>query len=192
MGGLLIALLNGGTVFDIKNIQAIIGLGNPGIKYAKNRHSIGFRVVDELVQQYGGLWHETDILDHAAITIADHTVIVIKPRTFMNLSGKVIPWLQKKGIKPEQILVVHDELEKKFGQLTVRQGGSHRGHNGLRSLMEFVGPDFWRLRFGIGRPVDKDTVSEYVLSDFPRPEEDQIPVLIDQAIKLISSQSNNI
>jgi peptidyl-tRNA hydrolase, PTH1 family len=192
MVGLQIALLNGGTVFDSKNIQAIIGLGNPGTKYAKNRHSIGFRIVDELVQQCGSSWHDTDVMAHATITLMDHPVIVIKPQTFMNNSGRVVPWLQKKGIKPEQILVVHDELEKKFGQLAIRQGGSHRGHNGLRSLMEFMGPDFWRLRFGIGRPPDKDAVSEYVLSDFSKTEEEQIRGLIDQAIGLISSQSSNI
>lgn len=147
-------------------IKAIIGLGNPGPQYRFNRHNIGFLVVDALVDQYGGQWTLKDSMHSAAVQINGHSVLVVKPQTFMNDSGKVIPSLQKKGIKPENILVVHDELEKKCGTLAVRQGGSHRGHNGLRSIIEVCGQEFWRLRFGIGRPDNKEDVAHYVLSNF--------------------------
>ena len=147
------------TPFTISTIKAIIGLGNPGPQYAKNRHNIGFRMADELVLQTGGSWRTTGDMAIAEIqlTSADglQSMIVIKPQTYMNNSGRVVPFLQKKGIKPEEILVLHDELEKEFGALQIRQGGSARGHNGLKSLMSTMGESFWRLRFGIGRPADK-------------------------------------
>lgn len=101
----------------------------------------------------------------------------------MNDSGKVIPFLEKKGIKPENIVVVHDELEKPFGKLAVRQGGSHRGHNGLRSIISYCSQDFWRIRFGIGRPENKADVSNYVLSNFSE-DKDQLNQLIEEAADL--------
>lgn len=147
-------------------IKAIIGLGNPGPKYHNHRHNIGFRVVDELADRYNGSWHKKDHADVADVTINGQRVILVKPQTFMNDSGKVIPMLAKQGIKADHILVVHDELEKPFGNLSMRVGGSARGHNGLRSIMSVYGPDFARLRFGIGRPERKEDVSHFVLSNF--------------------------
>ena len=97
----------------------------------------------------------------------------------------MIPFLAKKGVAADQILVVHDELEKKFGHLMIRHGGSARGHNGLRSIMGMIGADFWRFRFGIGRPEDKSEVSNYVLSNFDTEEEKEIDLLIVQAVDLI-------
>ncbi len=167
-----------------KTIKAIVGLGNIGPKYDRTRHNIGFKVVDELADQYGGSWSKKDLVEVATITLHDKPVLLLKPQTFMNSSGKVMPFLQKKGIKPEEILVVHDELEKPFGALATRLGGSHRGHNGLRSIIEFVGADFWRLRFGIGRPEDKSEVADYVLAPFTEKQED-ITRLIHESISLI-------
>ena len=103
----------------------------------------------------------------------------------MNRSGEVISFLQKKGIKSDEILVIHDELEKPFGNLSIKFGGSAKGHNGLRSIISVVGQDFWRLRFGIGRPDNKENISEYVLSPFSTQEESEIPNLIDKAVNLI-------
>jgi len=177
------------TTFDIRNIRAIIGLGNPGAKYAGHRHSIGFRVLDALAERYGASWQTNDTMSHATIHVPldamQHELILIKPLTFMNNSGKVVSWLQKKGIKSDQILVVHDELEKPFGQILLRFAGSHKGHNGLKSIIGAMGTDFWRLKFGIGRPVDKDAVPDYVLSNFPRDEEARVPELVDQALALL-------
>jgi len=101
----------------------------------------------------------------------------------MNSSGKIIPSLTKQGIKPENILVIHDELEKPFGSIAIKTGGSHRGHNGLRSIIESCGAEFHRLRFGIGRPENKENVPNYVLSNFSKNE--IIEPLIDQAIEII-------
>lgn len=176
---------------ETQKIKAIIGLGNPGTKYYKTRHSIGFRVLDELASRHGASWKslnssgQADTLAQTAeIMINGHKVILIKPQTFMNSSGKVIPGLQKQGIKADQILVVHDELEKPLGTLAFKVGGSHRGHNGLRSIIEACGADFERLRFGIGRPENKEQVADYVLEPFHDPE-DKVEQLIMQAADMI-------
>lgn len=169
-----------------KIIKAIIGLGNPGPKYYKTRHSIGFRVLDELGQRYGAHWLANELAETAEIVIGDHKLILVKPQTFMNSSGKVIPALLKRGIKAENILVVHDELEKPFGALAFKIGGSHRGHNGLRSIIEFCGADFARLRFGIGRPENKDDVGDYVLEPFNEPQ-DKVEQYIMQAADMIEN-----
>jgi len=171
--------------FKLENpILAIIGLGNPGPKYQATRHNIGFQIVDALAQQYNGSWNQKEVMDSASIMINGHKVLLVKPQTFMNTSGKVIPLLNKQGIKAQNILVVHDELEYPFGKVKLRFGGSARGHNGLRSIIEHCGKDFARLRFGIGRPEDKRMVGNYVLQAF---SEDlaEIDQQIDQSIDLI-------
>ncbi len=181
--------------FEIKSIRAIIGLGNPGQKYYKTRHSIGFRVVDEFANRFFGSWKESANMEVAQVNISsifedqkNHEIYLLKPTTFMNSSGKVISFLTKKGIKPGEILVIHDELEKKFGNLSIRLGGSARGHNGLRSIMGVIGAEFWRFRFGIGRPEDKSEVGDYVLSNFSKKEEVELEVLISEAVDLISKE----
>lgn len=170
-----------------KTIKVIIGLGNIGRQYEHTRHNIGFRVVDELAHEYGASWSKKDLLEIASISVNDHQILLVKPHTFMNSSGKVFPFLQKKGIKPEEILIVHDELEKSFGTVAVRLGGSHRGHNGLRSFIEYAGADFWRLRCGISRPEDKEEVANYVLAPFTE-NKDQITMLIHESISLIRKE----
>ena len=167
-----------------QNIKAIIGLGNPGPRFFATRHNIGFRVLDELAAGHNLTWREQPNALVAEWSVDDRTVLLIKPQTFMNDSGRVIPPLRKKGIEPEQILVVHDELEKPFGTVTHRMGGSARGHNGLRSLIEQRGPEFGRVRVGIGRPADKAEVSDYVLRPFSEPT-DQVETMITQAIDTV-------
>lgn len=176
-------------VFSASTIRAVIGLGNPGARYVKTRHNIGFRVVENLAEQLNAVWQTTDKMEVAQVSMtvdgSVSSVYLIKPQTFMNESGKVMVFLTKKGIKPEQVVVVHDELEKPFGNLGLRFGGSAKGHNGLRSIMGVVGAEFWRLRFGIGRPESREEVGDYVLTPFIRPEEDKIGQLLDQACRLI-------
>ena len=172
--------------YDKSTIRTIIGLGNPGSKYQRNRHNIGFRVVDEIANQAQLSWQESGNMLYATMRQEDSQVIyLLKPQTFMNTSGQVMPWLTKKGIKPEQVLVVHDELEKSFDQVVLKFGGSHKGHNGLRSIIGVIGADFWRVRVGIGRPADKDEVPNFVLANFPPVEELEIPFVIKKAIELI-------
>jgi PTH1 family peptidyl-tRNA hydrolase len=173
--------------FDQSVIRAVIGLGNPGKKYERTRHNIGFRLVDALCERYGGSWRTVNNMEHATIRIgqAGGEIHLIKPITFMNSSGQVLPFLQKKGIKPEQIVVAHDELEKKFGDASLKFGGSAKGHNGLRSIIATIGADFWRVRCGIGRPVDRDEVGDFVLTPFTPQEEQAIPIMLDQAAILL-------
>lgn len=166
------------------NIKAIVGLGNPGPKYVLNRHNIGFLILDQLADKYNASWDSKQNMDIAIVNIKDNNILLIKPQTFMNDSGKVIPFLQKKGIKAENILVVHDELEFPFGKVAVKKGGSARGHNGLRSIIEHCGKEFARLRFGIGRPVTKEMVSKYVLSNFTESNQ-LLEEFIYQAVEMI-------
>lgn len=166
------------------DLKAIIGLGNPGMRFDRNRHNIGFRVLDELAQKYGVSWSEKPEALVAAIVLSGKKVILIKPQTFMNSSGKVIPMLLKQGIKSENILVVHDELEKPFGSLAFKYAGSHRGHNGLRSIIGVCGDNFQRLRCGIGRPANKEEVGDYVLSNFSESETD-VDTMIYRAVGMI-------
>ncbi|QQR49771.1 aminoacyl-tRNA hydrolase [bacterium] len=177
------------TLFDGSTIRAVIGLGNPGAKYSKTRHNIGFRIVEALAEQANAVWQITDKMEVAQASVTAKggvaSMYFIKPLTFMNESGKVMAFLAKKGIQPSQIVVVHDELEKPFENISIRFGGSAKGHNGLRSIMGIVGADFWRLRFGIGRPVNKDEVGDYVLKPFSSQEEQKMDYLIDQACRLI-------
>jgi PTH1 family peptidyl-tRNA hydrolase len=165
-------------------IKVIIGLGNPGLKFERTRHNIGFRVVDALAQACGEKWEKSGNVETATILVHDKPVILLKPQTFMNLSGQVISALSKDGIKPENILVVHDELEQPFGKIVWRFGGSHRGHNGLRSIMGYTGPDFARMRFGIGRPEDKNDVPEYVLKPFLQGTA-EVDALVERAVQMI-------
>ncbi|MFH0898938.1 MAG: aminoacyl-tRNA hydrolase [bacterium] len=178
--------------FDKNLVRVIIGLGNPGAAYHKTRHNIGEHIVTELGTMLHAQWRTSPIQEEAHVKLSldpydmnAGSVYLIKPMTFMNNSGKVIPGLLKKGIKPDQIMVIHDELEKKFGFIDIKLGGSARGHNGLRSIIDVMGKDFWRLRFGIDRPTEKDDVGAYVLKPFMPQEQTQLEALISQAIQLI-------
>src|SRR3989337_2179047 len=117
--------------YSIKKIKAIIGLGNPGKKFEHTRHNIGFRVLDTIATQFGKSFHVSEDRAIAEIFIDGvdpHKIIFLKPLTFMNDSGRVIPFLVKKGIASTEILIVHDELEKPFGSINIKFGGSARGH----------------------------------------------------------------
>lgn len=160
----------------------IVGLGNPGPRYAGNRHNVGFMVLDALAAA------ERIEITRAKFkgrygtgTIGARSVALLKPETFMNLSGQsVVPAAQFFGVTPKDILVVHDELDLPFGTLRLKVGGGHAGHNGLRSITQLLGSaDFARLRVGIGRPAH-GTVSDYVLADFRDEERAWLPDLIER------------
>jgi len=165
-------------------IKAIIGLGNPGPKFYNTRHNIGFHIVDVLAQTHGGQWQKKNDMEYAEVTIGNNRVTLIKPQTFMNDSGKVIPSLLKKSIKAENILVVHDELEKPFGNVSIKIGGSAKGHNGLRSIIAACGAEFPRVRFGIGRPMHKEHVPDYVLTNFSENSSDLERYINDAVIMI--------
>lgn len=144
-------------------------------------------VLDQLATDFAGDWRSANNnLELCEVIIKDQKILLLKPQTFMNSSGLVISYLTKKGIKPENILVVHDELEIAFGQVKSRLGGSARGHNGLRSIIEACGPEFWRLRVGIGRPEGQVSVGDYVLQKFS-----ESPDLVSQLVELAVNQIIN-
>ncbi len=168
-------------------IKAIIGLGNPGARFTKTRHNIGFRVLDALAQAHDASWRLVGNAEETSIQGKDGgSILLVKPQTFMNESGRVMPMLTKKGIKPDEVIVVHDELEFPFGKVAYKKGGSARGHNGLRSIIAVAGPDFYRVRCGIGRPERKEDVSDYVLRPF---EEDEaaVEMMIENALDTIKN-----
>ncbi|MDR3646767.1 MAG: aminoacyl-tRNA hydrolase [Candidatus Babeliales bacterium] len=171
-------------MIENRNIKAIIGLGNPGPKFHLTRHNIGFLVLDELAEKYNASFQASNNLEKAEIQVNGKNIILIKPQTFMNNSGQVIGYLQKKGIKPEETIVVHDELEVAFGKIKYVFSGGARGHNGLRSIIATWGADFNRLRVGIGRPENKEDVPDYVLSNFSEPKQDLNSVIKESVNEL--------
>lgn len=169
----------------MSQIKAIVGLGNPGDKYAKTLHNIGFWYTDELLRMFANasfskekkLHGEQVIVQCPAGPYKGERLVLLKPDTFMNNSGQaVVALCQFYKIKPQEILVAHDELDLPAGTVKMKQGGGHGGHNGLRSIVQHVGADFMRLRLGIGHPGHKDEVLSYVLN--PARKEQQ-PALDD-------------
>jgi peptidyl-tRNA hydrolase, PTH1 family len=148
----------------------IAGLGNPGSQYAKNRHNAGFIVVDELHAHYKfGPWKAKfdGLLSEG--TLAGRKTYLLKPQTFMNLSGDCIgPALRFFKLPLEGLVVVHDEIDLAAGKLKVKTGGGDAGQNGLRSITATLGPEYRRVRLGIGHPGDKDRVSGHVLQNFSK------------------------
>jgi len=153
----------------------VVGLGNPGREYARNRHNVGHMVVDELARRHGGTWRSKFSGLLTDIRIDGHKVALLKPETFMNESGRSVKAAaQFYKLEPDAILVVHDESDLEPGRLQARRGGGLAGHNGLRSVAQHLGtPEFLRLRVGVGRPGrgDRRDLADYVLADF-EPHED--------------------
>lgn len=154
------------TIVPQLQIKAIIGLGNPGPAYVYTRHNIGFLIIDALKDQMHGSWQSKKNMQVCTIAIANQAIILIKPETFMNNSGQVLTYLAQQGIKQDQILVIHDELELACGTIKFKFDGSAKGHNGLKSIIAYGGANFLRLRFGIDRPSDRNQVPDYVLAKF--------------------------
>ncbi len=150
-------------------MQIFVGLGNPGPKYRHNRHNIGFMVVDRLAESGFGGWKSRFQGLVAEGRIGGKKVILLKPATFMNLSGQSVGEAMRfYKLGPDNVTVFHDELDLAPGKLRLKQGGGHAGHNGLRSLHQHIGPEYNRVRIGIGHPGHKDKVTRYVLHDFAK------------------------
>lgn len=144
----------------------IVGLGNPGPKHAGDRHNVGFWFVDQLAAHAGGRFSPESRFEgeECRVTLPGRPLCLLKPSTFMNRSGRSVrKVLDYYGLSPEQVLVVHDELDLPPGTARLKRGGGHGGHNGLRDIVATCGPDFLRLRLGIGHPGHKDLVTDYVL-----------------------------
>jgi peptidyl-tRNA hydrolase, PTH1 family len=167
--------------------KLVAGLGNPGPKYLWTRHNAGFIVLDELSRRSGipvgrktfsGLYGEGDW--------QGDRLFLLKPQTFMNLSGRSVnPALNFHRLSLQDLLVIHDDLDIPFGRVKIKEGGGHAGHNGLRSLMQEMGSgEFLRIRIGIGRPPRGDA-ADYVLSPFSMDEQVQLPRLLDGVVELL-------
>ncbi len=148
----------------------VVGLGNPGREYARNRHNAGAMVVDELARRYGGAWRSKFSGQLAEIRLEGHKLALLKPETYMNESGRSVGAATRFfKVEPDSVLVVHDDTDLEAGRLQVRLGGGLAGHNGLRSIAQHLNTqDFLRLRVGVGRPErgDPRPLADWVLSDF--------------------------
>jgi PTH1 family peptidyl-tRNA hydrolase len=151
-------------------MKLFVGLGNPGAKYAGNRHNIGFMAVDRIAADHGFTpWRKGFRGQVCEGRLGGEKVLLLKPETFMNLSGESVrAALDFYRLDPAEVVVFHDELDLAPGRVRVKQGGGHAGHNGLRSLHQHLGEGYGRVRIGIGHPGHKDRVAGYVLSDFAK------------------------
>jgi PTH1 family peptidyl-tRNA hydrolase len=165
----------------------VVGLGNPGPAYAGNRHNVGFMVADLLAERVGGRFkvHKSraEIVEGRIGGFPGLRVVLAKPMTFMNNSGAPVSVLRDFfKVPPENVVVIHDELDIPFGTLRLKCGGGDNGHNGLRSISRLIGTrDYLRVRFGIGRPPGRQDPADYVLKDFSAAERKELPFLIDRA-----------
>lgn len=177
-------------------MHLVVGLGNPGKKYEKNRHNVGFMVVEHLARTHGmpdfkekfsGVWTKGEL----SVGSTRFAVALLKPGTFMNLSGDCVqPAAAFLKVEPGKVIVVHDELDLPWRDVKLKMGGGHAGHNGLRSLIDRLGvPDFVRARVGVGRPPPgfKGDVADFVLQNFDTMEGVELPEVIDRACAAVEA-----
>jgi PTH1 family peptidyl-tRNA hydrolase len=167
----------------------IAGLGNPGPKYVGNRHNVGFMVVDELARRWGASGFRDKFKgEFTKVAVGSDDVVLLKPMTFMNLSGEAVQAAMRFFKVPlEQVVCVHDELDLDFGVVRLKNGGGTAGHNGLRSMVEHCGgPDFGRCRMGIGRPA-RGRPEQHVLSDFDVLERAELVGVLDLGADMVES-----
>jgi PTH1 family peptidyl-tRNA hydrolase len=165
-------------------MYVLVGLGNPGGKYVLNRHNIGFMAIDAIASTYQ---FSPFKMKYSAMvsegTIGEHKVLLCKPLTYMNLSGQPVgDVIRFYKISPDHVYVIHDDLDLEPGQIKVKMGGGNGGHNGLKSLDQHIGKDYWRVRLGIGHPgrpsSGEDMVTNYVLGNFAKSDEDWLTGLL--------------
>lgn len=159
----------------------VVGLGNPGAEYANNRHNIGFMAVDEIVRRHSFAPFRSKFHGELADGgIGTEKVLALKPATYMNESGRSVQAAMAfYKIAPEDLIVIHDEIDLAGGKVRVKRGGGHAGHNGLRSVHAHVGGNYARVRLGVGRPGDKAEVAGHVLKDFAKAEREWVERMID-------------
>ena len=168
----------------------LVGLGNPETKYSMNRHNVGFMTIDSISKKYAFSPFKSKFQAHITKKqLSDKTVLLVKPQTFMNLSGQSLNQIKKfYKIENNNFIVIHDDLDLKIGDARTKIGGGSGGHNGLKSIDSHIGNDYIRIRIGIDHPGNKDLVNKYVLSDFNNTD----LVLISPLIDNICSNLKNI
>lgn len=162
-----------------------VGLGNPGQKYQENRHNIGFMAVDEIVRRHAfSGWTKKFQGEVALGDLGGEKILLLKPHTYMNLSGQSVQAAAAfYKIAPQNVMVFHDELDLAPGKIRAKKGGGAAGHNGLKSIDAHIGQDYWRLRMGIGHPGDRNMVSGYVLGDFCKADAAWLEPLLEAVAK---------
>ena len=163
----------------------VVGLGNPGLNYASTRHNLGFMVADRLAARLGSTFktHKRSGAEIVSCRLGAHSVVLAKPRSYMNESGRqVAPLAKFYSVPPADIIVIHDDLDIDFGRIRLKVGGGEGGHNGLRSVATALGTrDFQRVRIGIGRPPGRKEPAAFVLEKFTAAERAEVPAICEQA-----------
>lgn len=163
----------------------VVGLGNPGPEYERTRHNVGFLVADVLAERVGGRFtaHKKSGADLLQARLDGRQVLIAKPRSFMNVSGRPVAALARFfSVPATEVIVVHDELDLPFGAIRLKRGGGEGGHNGLRSVSSaLTTKDYLRVRVGIGRPPGRQDPADFVLKPFAAPERKDVPVIVEQA-----------
>ncbi|MBL1079548.1 aminoacyl-tRNA hydrolase [Nocardia sp. 2] len=163
----------------------VVGLGNPGAEYERTRHNVGFMVADVLAERVGGRFtvHKKSGADLIEARLDGRKVLIAKPRSYMNLSGRPVAALARFfSVPATDVIAVHDELDLPFGTVRLKRGGGEGGHNGLRSMSQaLTTKDYLRVRFGIGRPPGRQDPADFVLKPFSAPERKEVPVIVEQA-----------
>lgn len=176
--------------FGLEKTKLIVGLGNPGEKYDLTRHNIGFYAVDALVGAENGSWSEKKTLKSlvSELKVGSVRLIVVKPQTFMNLSGEAVQAVQRfYKLTNADTIVVHDELDIPFGQIRTRVGGSAAGHNGIKSLIQHCGEDFGRVRVGVANEFSgKVDSADFVLQKFSKDEQGNLKALSTEVIAILN------
>jgi len=176
----------------MKNKLLLVGLGNPGNKYQYTRHNAGFIFLDKFKEEFfpHTYWKEeyNGLFISSLIEIENLKIecFLLKPQTYMNLSGNsVCLCIKKENLTLDKVIVLHDEIELPFGEIRWKEGGGHRGHNGLRDIIQKCGNGFYRIRIGVGRPMNSESVADYLLSNFNKIEFNSFDNIYFQIRKLL-------
>ena len=174
------------------NVWLVVGLGNPGDRYAATRHNVGQFVVDALAARMGEQFRRhpraSAVVVEGRVMPGGPKLVLAKSTGFMNTSGGPVSQLvQYYGVKPDHVIVIHDELDLPFDTLKLKFGGGHGGHNGLRDITSAIGADYIRIRMGVGRPPGRQDPADYVLKPFASTERDTVAVLVEDAADAVES-----
>lgn len=165
----------------------VFGLGNPGPEYADTRHNVGFQAIDRMADKADLTFERTRHADLATMKVKGRQLLLLKPNTFMNNSGKAVHyWMQEEKVPEDRVIVITDDVALPFGKLRLRAKGGPGGHNGLTDIIERIGSsEFPRLRFGIGNDYPKGKQVEYVLGQWNRDQKETLPERLDQACEIV-------
>ncbi len=170
----------------------VVGLGNPGMKYADTRHNIGFKIVEEFAREREGTFTTEKLANIARVKFKGRSIVLCQPNTFMNLSGKAVNyWMQQEKISRENVLIITDDIALPFGKLRMKGKGSDGGHNGLKDIQAVLGTnEFTRLRFGVGSEFNPGKQSNYVLADWSPDEQSNLNERIEVATEFIKGYTS--